>query len=164
MFICFTGCEAAGPKQHIILNDPFEVHKAGAMVTTEVQVKEAHHYWFELQFWHKGKDEVEKARIKKLVGSGSINREGNPIDSGIPIPLKITISIIDESGEHVVTEKEVFVGMQMSGGGGHWDRGIGAILIPAGHCRITVESMRDIPELTDVKVILGIRYQQRSKY
>ena len=46
MFICLTACEAAGPKPPIEL--PFAIHKAGTTVSTEMTVKKAHHYWFEL--------------------------------------------------------------------------------------------------------------------
>lgn len=165
MLVCFTACEAAGPKQHIILNEPFEVHKAGAKIATEVHVKKAHHYWFELIFLHnKADDEAERERVKKLVGSWEKNKDGMSIEPGIPIPLKITISVIDAAGEHPVTEKEVFVGSVWAGGAGGYRRAIGAIEIPAGHCRITVQSMKDIPELANRKVNLGIRYRMQAKY
>ena len=162
MLFCFMACESTNQNTPTTL--PFVIHKAGTKVTAELDVKEEHRYWFELQFWHQGKDDAERERIEKLVGRGARDMVGNPIDDGIPIPLKITISIIDASGERTVTEGEIFVREVWAGGGGHFDRGIGHILIPAGHCRISIQSINDIPELSDVKVTLEIRYQKRSKY
>lgn len=162
ILICFTACESAESPPPTVF--PFAVHKAGATVTTEMKVKKAHHYWFELNFLHnKADDEAERERVKKLVGSWGENKDGTSIEPGIPIPLKITISVIDSSGVHPVTEKEVFVGSLFAGGVGGWSREIGAIEIPAGHCRITVQSMKDIPELANRKVNLGIRYRMKGK-
>ncbi|MHB8137538.1 MAG: DUF5625 family protein [Smithellaceae bacterium] len=163
ILVCFTACEAAAPKPPIKF--PFSVHKEGATVTTEMQVKKAHHYWFELTFLHnKADDEAERERLRKLVGSWEKNKDGESREPGIQIPLKITVSVMDSSGVRNVYEKELLVGSVWSGGVGGWSRAIGAIEIPAGQCRITVQSMKDIPELSNREVVLEIRYSMQAKY
>ncbi|MHB8138021.1 MAG: DUF5625 family protein [Smithellaceae bacterium] len=161
--ICFTACNAASPELPIKL--PFEVHKAGAVVMSDLHVKKTHSYWFDLTFLHNASDdEAEQERVKKLVGSAMKNKEGKQIEPGIAIPIKITINVMDTSGVRNVVEKELLVGEMFAGGAGGYRREIGYIKIPAGKCRITFQSMKDIPELANRKIILGIRYQARAKY
>lgn len=163
ILVCLTACEEEGPKPPTKF--PFPVHKEGATVTTEMKIKKAHHYWFELTFLHnKADDDAERERLKKLVGSWQKNHEGESMEPGIPIPIKITVSVIDSSGVRNVFEKELLVGSVWSGGVGGWNRAIGAIEIPAGYSRITVQSMKDIPELANREVVLEIRYSARAKY
>lgn len=163
IFICLTACEAAGPTPPIEL--PFAVHKAGATVSTEMTVKEAHRYWFELIFLHnKADDEAERERLEKVIGGWGRDKEGKRIKPGMQIPLKISINVIEQSREHTVFEKEMFLGDLWAGGYHGYCREIGYIEIPAGRCRITVQSMKDIPELANSKVILAIRYQSQGKY
>ena len=163
MFICFTACEASGPEPTTTF--PFAVHKEGATVTTEMKIKKAHHYWFELTFLHnKADDDAERERVKKLVGSWQKNHDGESMEPGISIPIKITVSVIDSSGVRNVFEKELLVGSVWSGGVGGWSRAIGSIEIPAGQCRIIVQSLKDIPELANREVVLEIRYSKQAKY
>ncbi len=155
-FFCFTACEASGPKPPIRL--PFAVHKTGATISTEVRITKhgAYRYPFFLIFPFK--DNEERKHIRKLVGSGAHNYYGKYVEPGIPIHLKITISKIDSSGEHILSEKEVStVGIQ-SMDPNHFAREIEQhkFKMSPGLYRVTVENLKGIPEFADIKVIFVI--------
>jgi hypothetical protein len=157
MVACFTGC-VAGPKPPIEL--PFAVHQAGATVSTELWIVDKYKYPFVLRFEYKEKDKADQERVRKLVGSGGKNKwTGKIIDPGIPIPLKLTISIIESSGERTLLEKDVLALGEDAHGINYFERDIdrNQIKIPPGLYRVTVQSLKDIPELANTKVFFVIR-------
>ena len=162
MLFCFVGCVAAGPRPPIEL--PFAVHQAGAMVSTELRIVEGRKYPFELKFMYNEKDKADQERVRKLVGSWGVNKvTGKSIEPGIQIPLKITIHVIESSGERIFLEKEILVGDVHAHGINYFTRNIDRIQFPPGLYRVTVQSLKDIPELVNTKVILGIYLRQSGK-
>jgi len=85
---------------------------------------------------------------------------GKSIIPGIQIPLKITIHIIEPSVEKIFLEKEIFVGDVWAHGINYFTRETLSIQLPPGLYRVTVQSLKDIPELADTKVIFGIYYRR----
>lgn len=162
IFFCFTGCVAAGPRPPIEL--PFAVHQAGAAVSTELRIVEERSYPFHLKFMFNEKDRADQERVRKLVGYHQKDRNGKFTEPGIQIPLKITINIIDSSGERLFLEREVLT-MGMDGGPAinFFDREIDFIQLPPGLYRVMVQSLKDITELVNTKVILGIYLRQSGK-
>src|ERR1035437_7872565 len=162
MLVCFAGCVAAGPRPPIEL--PFAVHQAGATVSTELRIVERHKYPFFLVFMFNEKDRADQERVRKLVGYHQKDRHGKFIEPGIPIPSKITINIIDSSGERLFLKKEVLtMGMDSGPSINDFDRKVDLIELAPGLYRVTVQGLKDIPELKDTKVILGIYPRQRGK-
>lgn len=165
MFICFTACEAAGPKPPIEL--PFAVHKAGATVSTELRIPKRGPfvYYFVLKFMHKKGDYADRERVRSILGSWSINKiTGKPVNPGIQIPLKIALSVIDSSGEHIFMEKEVSTEGIDAHGVNYFIRQIDLHEVSGspGLYRVSVRCLKDIPELKDVKVFFAIYYPREG--
>jgi hypothetical protein len=143
---------------------PFAIHQAGAIVSTKLWVKDSHTYPLFLDFMFNENDRVDKERVRKLVGSGGYNKfTGKLVDPGIQIPLKITVNLIDSSGERLFLEKEVLTEGVISWGGNVFSRKVGYIELVPGLYRVTVQSLKGVPELMDTKVILGISLRERGK-
>jgi hypothetical protein len=144
---------------------PFAIHQAGAIVSTKLWAKEKHEYPLFLVFMFNENDRADTERVRKLVGSGGYNKfTGKLVDPGIQIPLKITVNLIDSSGERLYLEKEVLTMGKSSGPSiNFFDRKVGYIELLPGLYRVTVQSLKDIPELMDTKVILGIYLRERGK-
>jgi len=160
IFFCFVGCEAAGPRPPIEL--PFAVHQAGAAVSTELRIVKDREYPLYLKFMYNQKEHADQERVRKLIGSGRHTADGIFVEPGIPIPLKITVSIIESSGERILLEKEVLTKGETGHGVNYFDRKIGYIHLPQGLCRVKVQCSKDNPELVDTKVILGIYLLERG--
>jgi hypothetical protein len=160
IFFCFAGCVAAGPRPPIEL--PFAVHKAGTIVSTELRIPEKGPfvYQFMLKFMHKDSDKADRARVQQLLGSSRHTSYGIFVEPGVQTPLKITLSVIDSSGEHIFLEKEFStVGISASGEN-YFKRQIdlSELKRSPGLYRVTVQSLKDIPELADTKVFFTIYY------
>jgi hypothetical protein len=77
--------------------------------------------------------------------------------------LKLTIRVIDPSGVQTFLEKEIMVGDGInSSAASHFSREIDIIKLEPGFYRITVQSLKDIPELANTKVVFAI-YSSRGK-
>jgi hypothetical protein len=164
--LLITGCEGSGKQKEptLPIKLPFAVHKAAATVSTELRIIEKREYPFFLIFMFNPQDRADEKRVRKLVGGLSINNfTGRNADPGIPISLKIVISTIDTSGERLLLEKEVVTEGSISYGSNSFDRLIGLIELAPGLYRVTVQSLKDIPELSGTEVILDISQRLRSK-
>jgi hypothetical protein len=145
------------PKPPIVM--PFAVQKAGSRVETEMCIVEQRSYIFSLRFNFKGDDETEYARVKKLVGDDIQDKNGDP---GIPTPLKLKISEIGSGGERVIVDKEVLELRLKSWGSGSLDKKIDYIKLLPGHYRVSVESLKDAPELAGIPVAFSIGYSAKQ--
>jgi hypothetical protein len=162
MFVCFTGCQAAGPRPPIEL--PFAVHQAGATVSTKLRILEVRSYPFALLFMFKENDKADRERVRKLVGYSEKNIvTGKYAEPGIPITLKLTISIIESSGEKIFLEKEFLIEGESGYSANYFERKIDFIRLSSGLYRVTVKTLKDVPELANTKVSLGIYPRQRGK-
>jgi hypothetical protein len=157
MLACFTSCVAEGPRPPIEL--PFAVHQAGATVTTELRIVEKgpYNYPFNLNLLFNEKDGSDRDRVSKLAGSVGKNIvTGKSTEPGIPISLKVTISVIDSSGVQPFLEKEILVGDLNGYSASYFSREIDSIRLTPGLYRVTIQSLKDIPELANTKVIFAI--------
>ena len=161
MLVSIAGCTAAGPRPPIKL--PFAVHQAGATVLTELRIVEERRYPFSLKFMYNEKDKADQERVRKLVGGHEKDKHGKLLEPGIPIPLKLTIDVIDSSGERTLLEKDVLAFGEYCHGINFFDRDYDLIQLSPGLYRVTVQSLKDIPELADTKVIFCIYPRLRGK-
>jgi hypothetical protein len=155
-FGCATLGMSQAPTPPITL--PFDVHQAGATVETDLRIvdKTLRPYYFELTFWHERtyyQDEIhgraDQARVRELVG-------GYYSDPGIRTPVKLKIIVYDSSGERTFLEKEYIAEGNYGHGVDNLKRLIDYIRLPPGMYHITIQSLKDIPELVGTKVTFGI--------
>ncbi|MDA8124875.1 MAG: DUF5625 family protein [Deltaproteobacteria bacterium] len=159
---CLAGCRAAGPRPPIEL--PFVIHQAGTSVSTELRILEEREYPFMLKFMFRANDKADHERVRKLVGEYQKDRQGYFMKPGIQTPLKVTINVIDSSGERLFLEKEYMtMGMYSGPAANFYDRKIDFIKLTPGLYRVTVQSLKSTPELMNTEVILGIYSRQHGK-
>lgn len=153
-----TACanDAGPPKPPLSL--PFEVQKAGSKVETELEVIEHREYIFSLRFGFKKNDEVDRARVKKLVGENAQFKGG----TGVPTPLIFKISVIDATGERPMLQQEIPELRLRSWGGDSFDKHIAYVILKPGHYRISVESLKDAPELVGTPIAFSIGFYAKA--
>jgi len=159
--LCFlSGCATAGlPKAPIGL--PFAVHHGGIEISTELQIVRERAYYFSIRFYYYGdSSSADAKRVRKLVGGGARNKADQYTEPGVAVPSVLKIEGTTESGQKVSIEKEfVITGHDAHGFtgfngaiGGYFTRGIGFIRLAPGIYRITVRTLKDIPELAGTPV------------
>jgi hypothetical protein len=131
---------------------PFAVQKVGTKIETEIDVVDYRNYIFSLRFMFNEHDQSDRARIYKLVGDRP-HVNTNDGDPGVPTPLDFGISQIDASGEKPISDQELKELRLMSWGGDTFDKHIAFVNLKPGHYRVSVESLRDAPELIGIPII-----------
>lgn len=156
-----TACakDVAPPQPPI--NLPFEVQKAGSRVETKLQIVEERGYWFSLLFRYKKGDGLDGARVGKLAGRYDKDKSGRLIEPGVPIVLRLKIYVINSSGDRLVLEQDVSELRMTAMGGDHYTKGIiPPLILKPGSYRISVESLKDVPELIGTPVEFQIGYRK----
>ena len=138
---------------------PFEAQKAGSKVETELLVVDHREYSLSLRFGFKENNEEDRARVKKLVGDDEQSKNGDP---GIPTPLRIKIREIDASGEKPLLEQDIPVLRLRSWGGSGFDKHIAYVMLKPGHYRVSVESLKDAPELVGTPLSFSIGFYAKA--
>lgn len=140
---------------------PFEVQKVGAVFTTELHVVDHGIYTFILRLCFKENDAEDRKRVRKLAGDYGKDKNGKLIEPGVSIPLRLTISSIDEKGENPLLEREYVEAEMYSYGDDSFDKRIDLIELIPGRYRIRVESLSNVPELAGTPVYFGIGFRRK---
>lgn len=98
----------------------------------------------------------DASRLTKLAGQFGRDKSGKLVRPGISIPLKLQVSVIDAAGERIVYDKKVHEEEMLSNGGMGIEKLIDSIELKPGRYRISVQSLKDIPELAENPISFGI--------
>jgi len=143
------------------LSFPFEVQKSGSKIETELRIVEDKEYRFALLLLYKEGDQEDRARVRKLAGGHMIDKNGKVIEPGIPILLRFKINVIDASGERPMLEQEVSELRLSAWGSGHFNKQIFYLALKPGRYRVSVESLKDVPELFGTPVTFQIGFYSK---
>lgn len=157
-----AGCaNESVPKPPIKL--PFEVQKAGSMIEMEIRIVEEKEYRFALVFMYNKGDSADGERVRKLAGEPEVdNIFGKLMKPGVPILLRFKINVIDSIGEKpFVLEREVSELAVTSTGVDHFTKKIAYLPLKQGRYRISVESVKDVPELIGTPVFFQIGFNAK---
>jgi hypothetical protein len=134
------------PRVHI----PFAVQHAGAVVTAAFSIHQDLGYDFDLHLGFQEHDAEQRKRVRQIAGSGA--RRSGVADTGLPIPVHMQVVQFQPSGERVVYEEDR-ANLQLQGiGADYFDKIIDRISLQPGHYRVTITSLKDIPEMEGVPV------------
>lgn len=162
IFPWFSACARDAKPLQPPLSLPFEMQKAGNKVETELRVIEHRGYLFDLQLMYKERDQVDRARVKKLAGAATIDKYGNLVEPGILILLRLKIEVVDDSGVKLMFEQEISELRLTSHGADSFDKRIAVVPLKPGRYRISVESLKDVPDLVGTPVIFRIGFYAKS--
>ncbi|GAB6140121.1 hypothetical protein JCM14076_08500 [Methylosoma difficile] len=137
---------------------PFAVQNKGAKIETELLIIEEKEYIFQLSFIFKENNELDRARLKKLVGETMQDQGGDP---SIPISLRLKISSFSVNNESFVYDQELSKFWLISWGADSFEKRIVGVKLKPGHYRINVESLNDIPKLIGTSVFFTMAYSNR---
>lgn len=149
---------------------PFAVQHTNATIVQDVKLEHNRYYELYLKYYHEpGNGE----RLRRLAGSGMyhVDQSGKliSVNDGVPVYLELEIVGLDEVVKGFYFEEKLFVG-EFIGGGLEWVdskpnkdtakpyvyRIIKGIQLKPGLYRITLKSLRDIPELEGTAIAFQI--------
>ncbi len=135
---------------------PFAAGQKGAVVEQNFHVPRDEYFAFTLDLYFKPGDPQDRAKIAKLAGYGGRDRNGNAIDTGIPIPVKLTVFRQTDDVKSIVLQEEAD-SEETEGWGAAFYKRVSAGTLRKGDYTIRIESLAEVPELTDVPVRFGVR-------
>lgn len=139
---------------------PFAAHKAGAMVETDLYIKEDRDYTFELMLWFKNMKDTDYIEEFSRTALGG----------GIPIHLAVEVTGIGEANKTFLYSKKMYAGKKTGHGGpkqrppgmaGYHNRQIDSIHLKPGLYHVRVTSLDDVPKLAEIPVSFSISYNPK---
>lgn len=135
---------------------PLDASRAATELDVLVKIPDTRHYQFELTF--RAASISGMRPLREVTGDGSRRPDGKYTNPGIAIPIRVTVAneghapfydrTIDTEGSYASGTLKI---LRHAGGTG----------LPPGLYRFKVITLKDIPELTDVKVDFTITWDAR---
>jgi hypothetical protein len=143
----------------------FPVHKAGARIETELRIVEERSYRFHINFMFSTPE--ERKRVSELVGVNSPtsyhDRDGRLIQQthGVVVPVRLTVHAIDTAGGLKVLNDERYETEGRNGfTASYFSRLFATIRLSPGLYRVTVQTLRDVPEFEGIDSKFNISWRQ----
>ena len=184
VFLILVGCLWMYPSDMPIagVELPFAVHQEGAVAETNLRIIEYRSYRFALLFYYM--DREDRKRIERLVAEINLDKYRK---ARIHIPLTLKIVSIDDANKESsavirVESKEdaIIYGIdktmearkttaggssgveQRYGARGYYNRVIAGVDLKPGLYKITVKSIKNIPELAGIPISFAISYNPQT--
>lgn len=79
-----------------------KLSEMGVVADFKFEVKKHFIYSFDISFRYPEDDQVERARVRKLLGDHGVDASGKPVNPGVPTPVRLEISAVCKGGKEVV--------------------------------------------------------------
>ena len=142
------------PKPPLVL--PFDVRKAGNKVELEITITERQTYGFELQYFFKENDQVDRARVWQMAGGSLKDQNDKWVELGTSFRIKLKIIRRLEGNEQSQFEEDISNPRLSSWGSGSLYAMLAKVLLDPGLYIVSVENLSDAPEFQGTKVGLRI--------
>lgn len=133
-----------------------KLSEMGVVADFKFEVKKHFIYSFDIRFRYPEDDQVERARVRKLLGDHGIDASGKPVNPGVPTPVRLDISAVCKGGKEVVFYSLDADPVLTSWGGGNFGRFIGNSVLVPGKYRVRLFNKRASPEFAFIPIDLEI--------
>lgn len=151
---CADGTSPPNPP----LSFPFSVEKAGNKVESVFRINKERYYSFSILLLSKKGDKADRERVRKLAGDPQVDMNGKPTNPGTQIPLRLKLNLVTSAGEKTILEKEISEQKLWAQSEDGFSRLIDAAILKPGDYRVSVESLKDVPQLEGTPVSFEIAY------
>lgn len=162
--LVLSGCTPPPSLPSPPMRIPFAVHQAGSKVETTFLIRKEVNYFFALEYLFPSDDLKLSERIRDLAGTGQSDASGRYINTGIPVYLKFKLVQInsDTGTEKILHDEELSEHPRRSWNHQSLDKRIAVIPLSTGYYRVSVENLRDVPELSDIAVNFKLKEFSRK--
>jgi hypothetical protein len=138
---------------------PISLKNEGNIASVNIKISDHNVYYFGLRFSYREHDQVDRARVKKLMGSNDLDRNGSPIDSGVPTPVKLSVFKVENDKKIEILNKE-FKPILTSWGSDHFKRQIVFSELAPGSYVVHLDLLRSAPEFDGTPASFSIGYDK----
>ena len=138
---------------------PISLKESGDVFTKTIDVVDHNNYYFSLRFSYNQDDQVDRARVRGLLGGHEIDKQRKPLEPGVSTPVLLTVYAMDAGQEVEVFKKEIDP-ILTSWGGDNFKKTIGFTELKPGRYLVQLKSLRACPEFNQIPVALSIGYDK----
>ncbi len=106
-FTAVTACSERSGLPSPPISVPVKLEQSGTIADFQFRVTEHNVYYYYLEFKFPEESQVERALLRKLLGGTAKDRTGKLQEPGIPIPIKLTVTKINQGMEEKIYGKEI---------------------------------------------------------
>ena len=158
-----SACSENSPLPEPPISVPFSLEDIGSRIEKDFRVVDHNVYYFRLSFAYEDGNQIDRARVKKLMGEHELDKFGNVVRPGVKTPIRLAIFSMGASAYKLVyeTESNPFL---TSWDGNSFGKNIGHTVLPPGHYRIRLENLRNAPEFLGTPVTFVIWRNPKSNF
>lgn len=130
--------------------------ESGVVADFKFEVRRHFPYGYSMSFGYPENDQVERARVRKLLGGHGINKDGKPAEPGTPTPINLTIFAVCKDGKEVEVYSQDADPILTSWGDGYFGKNIGKNVLTPGIYRARLLNKRASPEFISIPITFKI--------
>jgi hypothetical protein len=130
--------------------------EVGAIADFKFDVRKHFHYSYSMRFGFPENDQVERARVRKLLGGHGVDKTGKPLEPGIPTPINLTIFAICKDGKEVEVYSQDANPILTSWGQDSFGKDIGSHILTPGIYRVRLVNKRASLEFSSIPITFEI--------
>lgn len=131
---------------------PIKLSEAGVVADFKFEVRKHFIYSFDISFGYPESDQVERARVRKLLGDITVDKSGKPVNPGTPTPVRLEIFAVCKDGREVAVYSLDADPILTSWGDGNFGRFIGKSVLTPGKYRVRLFNKRVSPEFISIPI------------
>jgi Domain of unknown function (DUF5625) len=129
-----------------------QLSEVGVVADFKFEVKKHFPYRYSMNFRYPENDQVERVRVRKLIGDFALDKSGKPLEPGVPTPIELTIFAICRDGKELVVYSQSVDPMLTSWGDGYFGKTIGNSVLSPGAYRARLVNKRASPEFNSLPI------------
>lgn len=141
-----------------------KLSEKGVIADFNLKIKKHLPYWFTMEFGYPENDQVERARLRKLLGDNARDKLGRPVDPGVNTPINLTIFELCKDGSEVEIYSQDLDPILTSWGGGYFGKNIGWHVLTPGNYKVRLVNNRATQEFSSVPISLEIWTTPKSNF
>ena len=136
---------------------PIKLSEVGVVADFKFEVRKHFIYSFSMRFSYSENDQVERARVRKLLGGIAVDKLGKPLEPGTPTPINLTIFAVCRGGQEVAVYSQDVDPILASWGDGRFGKNIGNHVLTPGLYRARLLNKRASPEFKLIPITFEMR-------
>src|SRR3990167_1116164 len=86
-----SACSENSPLPEPPISVPFSLEDIGSRIEKDFRVVDHNVYYFRLSFAYEDGNQIDRARVKKLMGEHELDKFGNVVRPGVKTPIRLAI-------------------------------------------------------------------------
>jgi hypothetical protein len=137
-------------------DSPFRADKKEEIISANLKISRKLLFQFYFDFYFLPNNQEDRTRIQKLAGDFGSLQDGKRINSGISIPINLTITRIIHDNESVIYSNNIYQEPMYGFTSRFFSKLIFSVPLEGGMYKIYVKTLQETPELSNVSVHFDI--------